>query len=71
MAQVVVAGWLVEAEGKLIRRPGEMRLSVTSGVDWFDLDGQVDYGGMSVGLPALLQALRRNGDGAAIRSVSH
>lgn len=57
--ELVRAGWLVEAEGKLVRRPGEVRLSVSSSVDWFDLDGQVDYGGISIGLPKLLEAVRR------------
>lgn len=57
--ELVRAGWLVEAEGKLVRRPGEVRLSVASSVDWFDLEGQVDYGGLTVGLPKLLEALRR------------
>ncbi len=53
------SGWQVEADGKLVRRPGEVRLSVTSGMDWFDLEASVDFDGLSVGLPKLLQALRR------------
>jgi hypothetical protein len=35
---LVRAGWVVEAEGHLIRKPGQWRLSVTSGIDWFDLE---------------------------------
>ena len=53
------AGWRVEAEGKLYRQPGNFKLSVTSGIDWFDLDGEVDFGGVSATLPELLRALRR------------
>jgi superfamily II DNA or RNA helicase len=55
----LAAGWHVEAEGKIFRRPGEMRMDVSSGIDWFELHGEVDYGGATAKLPALLAALRR------------
>jgi superfamily II DNA or RNA helicase len=55
-------GWHVEASGRIYRRPGPMSVSVTSGIDWFDLAGHVDYGGARASLPALLAAVRR-GDG--------
>ena len=67
---LVEAGWHVEAEGKYFRRPGEFRLEVSSGVDWFELHGEVQYGEVKAHLPALLQALRsgenmvRLGDGS-------
>ena len=53
------AGWRVEAEGKLYRQAGNFTLSVTSGVDWFDLHGEIDFDGVSATLPELLRALRR------------
>lgn len=53
------AGWQVEAEGYRLRRPGTTHVSVASGVDWFELNGHVDYEGEQVGLPKLLEALRR------------
>lgn len=53
------AGWHIEADGKMFRRPGEMRVEVASGIDWFELHGEVDYGGATAKLPALLAALRR------------
>ena len=63
MAKVVrrllEAGWHVEAEGKLYRQAGELKINVTTGVDWFDVNGQVDFDGKVVALPALLAALRR------------
>ncbi|HJX92946.1 MAG TPA: DEAD/DEAH box helicase [Pyrinomonadaceae bacterium] len=53
-------GWKVEAEGKLYRNPGSASLSVSSGIDWFELHGSLDFGdGLQVKLPALLSALRR------------
>ncbi len=52
-------GWHVEAEGKLYRRPGNFNLSVSSGIDWFELHGEVDFEGTTVHLPELLAALKR------------
>ena len=57
--ELLAAGWHVEAEGKLFRRPGASRMDVTSGVDWFELHGEVNYGESKARLPELLEALRR------------
>jgi superfamily II DNA or RNA helicase len=59
---LVAAGWHVEAHGKLFRKPGGTRLEVASGIDWFELNGEVSYGDTSARLPELLESLRR-GDG--------
>jgi hypothetical protein len=56
---LVELGWHIVAEGKAFRRPGNTRAEVTSGVDWFELHGEVDYGDAKVQLPQLLQALKR------------
>ena len=56
---LVLCGWRVEAEGKLIRPAGEFKLALSTGIDWFDLDGGIDYGGQNVSLPDLLSAARR------------
>ena len=53
------AGWHVEAEGKIFRQHGEFRMGVSTGVDWFELSGEVDYGEAKAHLPELLQALRK------------
>jgi superfamily II DNA or RNA helicase len=52
-------GWHVEAEGKAFRQPGPARVGVSSGIDWFELRAEVDYGDVTVSLPQLLEALRR------------
>jgi hypothetical protein len=53
-------GWRVEAEGKLYRNPASSTLSVTSGIDWFELHGSLNFGeDLEVKLPHLLAALRR------------
>ncbi len=53
------SGWHVEAEGKVYRRPGAVQVEVKSGIDWFDLDARVDFGGRTAHLPDLLAAVRR------------
>jgi len=53
------AGWQVEAEGRTIRRPGAFQLNVTSGVDWFDLTADCDFGGVKASLPQLLAAVQQ------------
>ncbi len=55
------AGWRVEAEGKLYRRPGEftLRAGEGTGVDWFELKGGIAFGDRHASLPALLAALDR------------
>jgi superfamily II DNA or RNA helicase len=57
--ELLHAGWHVEAEGKAFRRAGATRVDVSSGIDWFELRGEVDYGGVTATLPQLLAALRR------------
>lgn len=57
--ELVNAGWHIEAEGKVFRNPGEVRIQVSSGIDWFELHGTVDFGDTSARLPELLAALRR------------
>ena len=34
-------GWLVESEGNPIRTASNYNLSVTTDIDWFELDGSV------------------------------
>ena len=56
---LVVAGWRVEAEGKLIRPAGEFKLALSTGIDWFELEGGIQYGEHKVTLPELLAAAQR------------
>ncbi len=57
--QLIPEGWRVEAEGKLYRQAGEIKIEVTSGIDWFELHGGVSFGDQEVPLPELLKALKR------------
>ena len=57
--QLLSEGWHVEAEGRAYRKPGSASTSIRSGIDWFELHGQVSYDEHIVALPALLSALER------------
>ena len=59
VAALLADGWHVEADGKLYRHAGPVRIEVTSGVDWFELHGTVEFGDTAATLPALLAALKR------------
>ncbi len=53
-------GWHVEAEGKLYRHAGHWSgLSISSGIDFFEVSGAIDFEGKSVQLPTLLAAVRK------------
>jgi superfamily II DNA or RNA helicase len=56
------AGWQVEADGKLYRQPGAVKIEVNSGIDWFELHGSVAFGDTVAPLPELLAALRKGAD---------
>jgi len=57
---LVEEGWHVEAEGRVFRAALNLQLQVKSGVDWFELHGQVDFGdGRSAPIADLLAALKR------------
>lgn len=51
--------WEVLAEGEKVRQAGEMQFRVESGIDWFELSADVDFGGKTVPFPELLSALVR------------
>jgi SNF2 family DNA or RNA helicase len=60
---LVNEGWRVEAEGRPFRSAAGMRLEVSSGIDWFDLHGSIDFGdGRSAPFPQLLAAVARGED---------
>ncbi len=60
VTSLLANGWRVEAEGKLYRNPASSSLSVSSGIDWFELHGSLNFGeDLEVKLPQLLSALRR------------
>jgi superfamily II DNA or RNA helicase len=60
---LVREGWRVEAEDRAFRTADSMRLEVSSGIDWFDLHGTIEFGeGRSAPFPQLLAAIARGED---------
>src|SRR5262249_5549361 len=51
-------GWVVEAEGKLYRTAGVLSMEISSGVDWFELEGNAQFGDARIALPRLLRAIK-------------
>jgi len=52
-------GWDVTLDGRALRAGTAAALEVRSGIDWFDVHGTVDFGGVPAVFPELLAALRR------------
>ncbi|MGH8240399.1 MAG: hypothetical protein ACREXP_25740, partial [Steroidobacteraceae bacterium] len=57
--ELTAEGWHVEAEGKIYRSAARFDISVSSGVDWFELHAAAEFGETQAQLPDLLAALRR------------
>lgn len=57
VASLIAEGWQVEVDGARYRSAADLSLAVTSGVDWFDLEGGAFFDGVEVALPALLAAI--------------
>jgi superfamily II DNA or RNA helicase len=57
--ELVEGGWRVLANGRMIRSPSGFAMRVSSGVDWFDLEGGVDYDGVTADIPEILSALKK------------
>jgi superfamily II DNA or RNA helicase len=59
LIELIERGWRIESAGKAYRTSGTIAVDVRSGVDWFDVRVQTDFGGVTAPLPALLAALKR------------
>lgn len=62
-SELLSRGWSVLADQQLIRTAGPPSLSITSGIDWFELRGNVEFTGEdgeqhAVALPEILAAAR-------------
>jgi len=62
VSKLIADGWIVLADQQTVRNPSAPSLSVTSGIDWFELRGQVSYetafGSQILSLPQILAAAR-------------
>ena len=57
--ELLAEGWCVAAEGKTFKQAASFKAELTSGVDWFELRGTVDFGEGSLNLPQLIKALEK------------
>jgi superfamily II DNA or RNA helicase len=60
---LISQGWIVNADKRAVRQAGAPRLSVSSGIDWFELHGSVTYKradgtAQEVSLPQILSMAR-------------
>jgi superfamily II DNA or RNA helicase len=68
--ELLAKGWILEVDGARLRSAGRSAAKLRSGVDFFELEGAVDFDGTAVPFPALLAAVRegsrfvRLGDGS-------
>ncbi len=62
VSELLAHGWGVKADQRVVRQAGPARMSVSSGIDWFELRGKVKFetesGEEEVSLPQLLAAAR-------------
>ena len=52
-------GWVVRVEGRSVHSPKPPSLRVESGIDWFDLSGEVEFAGDRMELTKILEAVSR------------
>ena len=71
VATLTAEGWRVEAEGVLYRAAGALTTRVRSGVDWFDLEGAADFGGVVASFPRLLDSVRRGARTVTLDDGTH
>jgi superfamily II DNA or RNA helicase len=54
---LVKEGWRVDASGVRYKAASNFSAALSSGIDWFELDGGADFEGQRIELPELLKAL--------------
>ena len=57
--KLVADGWQIRADDKQVHQPLDLKFRVQSGLDWFELHAEVDFGGGRTTFPELLSALQR------------
>ena len=63
--KLMAEGWQVRADGKQVRQAVDLKFQIKSGIDWFELHGDVNFDGARITFPELLAALAR-GDGTVV-----
>ena len=58
-APLLTDGWDLEVHGTTMHPPSTPKLRVESGLDWFELSGEVDFAGDKVEFKRILEAIQR------------
>lgn len=64
-------GWDVRADGQAWKKPGKARARVRTGIDWFELEGDIAYGDERIPFPAILAAVQKGQTTVALGDGSH
>ncbi len=56
---LLAEGWAVEVQGRTVSPPSPPSLRVESGIDWFDVSGEVDFDGDRLDLSRVIEAVSR------------
>ena len=59
VTQLNEAGWIVQADDVIRRSVTETQVRVSSGQDWFDLEGGLEFGDQFLTFPKLLEAVKK------------
>ncbi len=59
--RMLALGWQVFAKEQRVHQGTDYQISVSSGLDWFDVNAEIKFGSKILGLPQLLQAVRSGG----------
>jgi SNF2 family DNA or RNA helicase len=50
--------WQIESDGVRVRRSEKLQMNVSSGIDWFEIHGDVNFEGQRLSIPRILEALQ-------------
>ncbi len=56
---LLLEGWEVEFHGDSLRVPSPMSLRIESGIDWFEVSGEMDFAGDEIELQEILKAVSK------------
>ena len=57
--KLVLGGWRLDFSGAAVHTGGRANFEITTGIDWFDVAGSMEFEGQLVPLPDILAAARR------------
>jgi SNF2 family DNA or RNA helicase len=59
LSNLIKKQWRIESQGRPFRTAGDFSAKLTTGIDWFELEAELNFEGIKVRLPELLKALAK------------